>query len=203
MSEEKGQEGAQEGLSGGLGSFKFDLSGGRQKKKSKRIVDDSFEEEDRFEVRNKNRKSLVIPAINPEEPAKSAEGGEKTLEERALLELTREARGEDAGPVSKYNLVIHAPGASEDEKFRTDLTSRAEDLDPTSDAYDLVPIEEFGKALLRGVGWDGTLNDPKSFDIKPRPYRMGLGAKLPSESLKEEKQEEQKEEEEAWSERLD
>lgn len=45
---------------------------------------------------------------------------------------------------------------------------------PTADDYESVPVEEFGEALLRGMGWkDGDKVEPvKSV---PRPKGMGLG----------------------------
>ncbi|TVY23950.1 Pre-mRNA-splicing factor [Lachnellula hyalina] len=48
----------------------------------------------------------------------------------------------------------------------------------TLEDYERVPIEEFGAALLRGMGWDGeTKKDGKAKDIKRRQNLLGLGAK--------------------------
>jgi len=68
-----------------------------------------------------------------------------------------------------------------DEKgeFHQDLSHRPDELDPQSDAYRAVPVEEFGAALLRGMGWKGSKNDEKSKDDQlhqPRHHRLGLGA---------------------------
>lgn len=43
--------------------------------------------------------------------------------------------------------------------------------------YEKMPVEEFGGALLRGMGWDGKLRGPKSRDYQRRPNQIGLGAK--------------------------
>jgi len=41
----------------------------------------------------------------------------------------------------------------ETERFRYDMSHRADDVSIRSEAYEHVPIEEFGAALLRGMGW--------------------------------------------------
>ncbi|CAN0174732.1 unnamed protein product, partial [Discosporangium mesarthrocarpum] len=77
------------------------------------------------------------------------------------------------------------PGLAElegdDAKFKYDLTHRADDVDVKSDAYRVIPIEEFGAALLRGMGWTGPKvgeGDEKDRlkDVEPRHHRLGLGA---------------------------
>lgn len=42
--------------------------------------------------------------------------------------------------------------ANETESFRNDIQTRPEDT--TMEAYEKVPVEEFGAALLRGLGWN-------------------------------------------------
>lgn len=74
---------------------------------------------------------------------------------------------------------------SEEEQLKMDLQYRP-DAAPI-EAYDKVPIEEFGAALLRGMGWkDGEavgrskkngLLQP--VELKRRPDKLGLGAKPP------------------------
>lgn len=46
------------------------------------------------------------------------------------------------------------------------------------DAYDRVPISEFGAALLRGMGWNGGEESSSKAPPPPamRPHRLGLGA---------------------------
>ena len=58
------------------------------------------------------------------------------------------------------------------------------------DAYAETPIEEFGAALLRGMGWIegqaiGTRNKglPVPIEYVPRPSRLGLGATPKDEAL--------------------
>jgi hypothetical protein len=73
---------------------------------------------------------------------------------------------------------------SEEERLQHDLQHRPNAA--SAEAYDRVPIEEFGAALLRGMGWkDGeAVGRNKSGLLKPvelkrRPDRLGLGAKPP------------------------
>lgn len=62
----------------------------------------------------------------------------------------------------------------EDEKLRFELSARPE-ADPS--AFDRVPIEDFGKAMLRGMGWKPGVNDgAKVVELVRRPERLGLGA---------------------------
>lgn len=77
------------------------------------------------------------------------------------------------------------PGLAEvdgdDAKFRHDLGHRAEDLSARSKAYTDVPVNEFGAALLRGMGWKGPTGDEDAGaggvkDVEPRHHRLGLGA---------------------------
>jgi hypothetical protein len=65
---------------------------------------------------------------------------------------------------------------NEDEKFKHDVASRAENIDVHSECYSTVPIANFGEALLRGLGWDGSATaDQVKREV--RPQRLGLGAR--------------------------
>jgi len=70
----------------------------------------------------------------------------------------------------------------EEERFKYDLASRPDEAD--EDAYEDMPIEEFGTAMLRGMGWtpgaaiglsNKGLIEPIEF-VKRPGYRLGLGA---------------------------
>jgi G patch domain/KOW motif-containing protein len=102
------------------------------------------------------------------------------------------ARGGRLEPVSAVEayelpmlLLNQLPGLAEikdeKEKFKKDMDSRPMELEP--EAYESMPVEEFGKALLRGMGWKegegiGKTNkvDAKVIQYVPRPERLGLGA---------------------------
>ena len=100
-----------------------------------------------------------------------------TLEEEARLLLA-------AGDVPLL-VANRVPGsdenATEEEKLKRDLSLRPEDNDEAM--YDRVPVEEFGKALLRGMGWNEgqRLGKTKNGLLKPIEYvprqaLVGLGA---------------------------
>lgn len=92
---------------------------------------------------------------------------------------TKDAEGEDEAPIHH----------TETSSFRTDVAARPEPA--TLDAYNAIPVEEFGAALLRGMGWkDGQsigrgdyggaaaaekANKPRV--PERRPGFLGIGAK--------------------------
>lgn len=81
-----------------------------------------------------------------------------TQDEIALQALIRESKGETEG---RTDLVIESAKREVDEgypvrldetgSFRVDVASRPEPA--TLDQYNAIPVEEFGAALLRGMGW--------------------------------------------------
>ncbi|VVT45252.1 uncharacterized protein SAPINGB_P000688 [Magnusiomyces paraingens] len=130
---------------------------------------------------------------------------EDELAKRALLQ------GKSFTGTGSSNLVISQPGTytrdedesdeemveriTEEEAFVRDVSQRPEA--PGLDAYERVPVEEFGAALLRGMGWNGKLEDEIEDQTKKsvgdtksslygsrdpevalrRPAFLGLGAK--------------------------
>ncbi|KAJ5759667.1 hypothetical protein N7520_006823 [Penicillium odoratum] len=120
-----------------------------------------------------------------------------TDDEIALQALIRETTGETE---RRTDLVIETSKSREEEQqmpsrydetshFRTDVDSRPESA--TLDQYNAIPVEEFGAALLRGMGWkDGQSigrgnygsSAPTDKEKKPlvparRPGFLGIGAK--------------------------
>jgi hypothetical protein len=97
---------------------------------------------------------------------------EQRLEKKALEALI-------SGKSTDNDLVI--PVQTEEEAFLNDLHN-APDA-PTLEAYEATPIEGFGAALLRGMGWkdgeaigkNGVAAKPK--EVKRRPALLGIGAK--------------------------
>ena len=86
-----------------------------------------------------------------------------------------------AAPILAMGAVQGTQGITDESgKFRIDMESRPELSDA---AYESMPVEEFGKALLRGMGWRegkgvGLSNRSNVEPIQyiPRPERLGLGA---------------------------
>ncbi|KAJ5501380.1 Pre-mRNA-splicing factor spp2 Aspergillus-type [Penicillium expansum] len=87
--------------------------------------------------------------------AKPVETKPLTDDEIAMQALIRETTGDNE---RRSDLVIESATREEEPvhyselgSFRTDVASRPE---PASlDAYNAIPVEEFGAALLRGMGW--------------------------------------------------
>ncbi len=127
-------------------------------------------------------------------PEKEKEEKEKTVDELAIEALANGTSGR------KSNLVLPlvddptdnisasrfdtraSMGVSEDDAFRADVSSRPESASLAD--YAAVPVEEFGAALLRGMGWKegdvvGKRKDvvSKLRVVERRPALLGIGAK--------------------------
>ncbi|KAF7592882.1 hypothetical protein BBP40_012294 [Aspergillus hancockii] len=131
--------------------------------------------EDAEPVREEERKPLTQDEI-----ALRALIGESKGEVEARSDLvieSRKADGEADGPLARYD---------ETTSFRADISSRPESA--TLDQYNAIPVEEFGAALLRGMGWkegqavgrgkygsSGAVDKPRV--PERRPGFLGIGAK--------------------------
>ncbi|RLN50248.1 hypothetical protein BBJ28_00019498 [Nothophytophthora sp. Chile5] len=87
-------------------------------------------------------------------------------------------RTEGQKPILQQNAV---PGMAEladvTDKYRHDVALRPEAPDVHSDVYESVPVEAFGAALLRGMGWTGSVDaDDAGVAPQPRHKLLGLGA---------------------------
>jgi len=124
---------------------------------------------------------LNVRAKSPEEPVADTNDEEKepvvekSLDEQALDALLGNAS------VDPSRTIPHA--ISNEEAFRRDY-DEAPSV-PTEDDYDAVPVEGFGAALLRGMGWKdgqpiGRNKGNAIKEVKPvqrRPALLGVGAK--------------------------
>lgn len=105
------------------------------------------------------------PAEQPPEPPKE-ESKPQTADEEALDALL--------GKKKKEERVIPQV-ANEDEAYQRDVDAAG--AASTLEDYEAMPVEEFGAALLRGMGWDGKSTGTKAKEVKRRPNKLGLGAK--------------------------
>ncbi|ORZ23484.1 DExH-box splicing factor binding site-domain-containing protein [Absidia repens] len=114
----------------------------------------------------------------------------KSLEAQAIEAIIQESTEGDNEKENGPALVIPA---DETESFRNDVQNRAEDT--TMEDYENVPVEEFGAALLRGLGWNQgegigrnrkNTTPPVMTPVKQRDALLGLGAK-PQEVEKDKK----------------
>ncbi|CAK7227888.1 DNA primase large subunit Spp2 [Sporothrix bragantina] len=106
-------------------------------------------------------------------PGQTPEDHEISTEKEAVRALM----GETIDDRTKTRRVIEraANEVTEDDVFNRDFND-APDVS-TLDDYEAMPVEEFGAALLRGMGWDGKDRGPKVKQVVRRPNQMGLGAK--------------------------
>ncbi|KAI9098785.1 DExH-box splicing factor binding site-domain-containing protein [Phlyctochytrium arcticum] len=124
-----------------------------------------------------------------------------TEEEEAAAAIIKEARQDNERirprlhtlPLISQNVV---PGLSEiedvTERYRYDVSLRPDE--PTLADFERVPVEEFGEALLRGMGWEKGKPVGKNATglvepviSKPRPHLLGLGATPSAPEAKEKK----------------
>ncbi|KAI9333623.1 DExH-box splicing factor binding site-domain-containing protein [Obelidium mucronatum] len=107
----------------------------------------------------------------------------RSLQERAIDALLSDATAEKPAvvPILQQNAV---PGirdiADPKEKYKYDMSLRPDEA--TLEDFEAVPIEDFGLAMLRGMGYkeDTTKKDDQAFVFnKPRPNLLGLGAEPP------------------------
>lgn len=96
-----------------------------------------------------------------------------TLEQKAVKELLAAAEALKNG--TQYDAT------STDTQLVLPIAKSANDLplngarESTIDDYESIPIQEFGKAMLRGMGWDEKETATRALP-EVRPKGMGLGA---------------------------
>jgi len=108
---------------------------------------------------------------------------EETLEQQALRALLS---GDDATTIPQIDAI--RPAVTETDAYQQDVVSRPDSA--TLDDYERVPVEQFGAALLRGMGWKEGMaaSRTRTGPVEPylpamRPALLGIGAK---ERVKEE-----------------
>ena len=105
--------------------------------------------------------------------------GADPTDEDAIKGLLADASGETERARASRRVI---PQVSEEDILRNDVDTRPEA--PTLQEYSATPIEEFGAAMLRGMGWkegEGVGRNRKgptsAPEVKHRAALLGLGAK--------------------------
>ncbi|CAK7267736.1 DNA primase large subunit Spp2 [Sporothrix epigloea] len=98
---------------------------------------------------------------------------ELSAEREAINALLGESINDKTG--TRRVIDRAANESTEDDVFARDFND-APDVSTLED-YEAMPVEDFGAALLRGMGWDGKDRGPKVKQVVRRPNQMGLGAK--------------------------
>ncbi|KAJ3416002.1 hypothetical protein HDV05_003599 [Chytridiales sp. JEL 0842] len=113
------------------------------------------------------------PASNP-----------KSLDEQAIEALVTDAKYGPASSIQTVPILQQnaLPGLEDitdpKEKYLYDMKHRPDEV--TEEDYDQIPIEDFGKAMVRGMGWRDEDHKEDGFVFhKPRPNLLGLGAQPP------------------------
>ncbi|KAF9976611.1 hypothetical protein BGZ73_008214 [Actinomortierella ambigua] len=107
----------------------------------------------------------------------AVETKEMTLEEQAIRRLELGALGKSTtGNQEELSLGRQENIRGDDlETFQNDLDQLPDEA--TLEDYEKVPVEEFGAALLRGMGWKGDEKGSSPVLYQQRPALLGLGAK--------------------------
>ncbi|EGD73222.1 hypothetical protein PTSG_04937 [Salpingoeca rosetta] len=117
----------------------------------------------------------------------AAASKKKTLEQRAIEAILSSKEDVQKEEIDAIPLLMRnrAPGTeqaqTDDEKFKMDVAQRPDES--KLDDYDRVPVDAFGAAMLRGMGWKegeaigGTFQGLiEPIEYVPRMNRLGLGA---------------------------
>lgn len=144
------------------------------------------------EVRDKDGDVTMVEAQIAKEAPEQEASGARTADEEAMEALLGNTgktstlvlpaiRTDDDVDVAQSGRLIGL-GGHEDDSFRSDVASRPDSA--SLDEYAAVPIEEFGAALLRGMGWkEGDVVGKRKNQIitarivERRPALLGIGAK--------------------------
>lgn len=125
-------------------------------------------------AKNESQLEAPLPKTADEEALDALLG--KGLESSTLILPAMAANDEEAIMQNRKS------GANEDDSFRSDVASRPDSA--SLDEYAAVPIEEFGAALLRGMGWkEGDAVGKRKHQkvtarvVERRPALLGIGAK--------------------------
>lgn len=118
-------------------------------------------------------KGAIEPTITVEEKPKLKTEDELAVE--ALMGIDSKRNGPDLVIASVDGNGTGSELVTEEDAYRKAIAS-APDASTLED-YEAVPVEEFGAALLRGMGWDGKERKGGRKEVKRRQNLLGLGAK--------------------------
>ena len=134
----------------------------------------------RVNTRGQNEDQVAVDAEGDTSMTKM-EDEEITEDERALRAILAGDNAEELPRVEAIPAPSRAP-MTETEAYRQDVETRP-DL-PTLEDYARVPVEQFGEALLRGMGWKEGMAASRTRKGPAEPYLptnrpalLGIGAK--------------------------
>ncbi|KAK5989143.1 Pre-mRNA-splicing factor SPP2 [Cladobotryum mycophilum] len=112
---------------------------------------------------------------SPSEDAKKEEDENNKDQKPTQRTVDDEAMDALLGKVPEKKELVITAQPTEDNAYQRDV--EAAGAASTLEDYEAMPVEEFGAALLRGMGWNGENRGPKVKEVRRRPNRLGLGAK--------------------------
>ncbi|KAM4068163.1 g-patch domain-containing protein [Hirsutella rhossiliensis] len=129
---------------------------------------------------NKTEENHDRPASSPREESPAKRNGHSQQYPTPARTADEEAMDALLGRTPTAKKTIIQPPLNEDDAYRRDAAAAG--AESTLDDYEAMPVEEFGAALLRGMGWNGEPRGPKPKEARRRANRLGLGAKELKES---------------------
>ncbi|QDZ22201.1 G-patch domain-containing protein [Chloropicon primus] len=133
--------------------------------------------------------SMANKFCKEEEAGAGGEEGEEGGSGKVYGLEVRRRREDSGGERPASSQVARSRGGrashlSEEQAFRNDVRDLPEELGADSERYVAMPVEEFGKAMMRGMGWRegkgvgrNAKEDVKVVEFLSRPDRLGLGAR--------------------------
>lgn len=147
------------------------------------------EENEQFQAQNVKAAPVVKGKKKAEEGTPQYVPGLQFVGKSIAKKQAEKVGSDEYVPPAPLLLLNQLPGLAEirddSEKFKRDVELRPQEADLA--AYDDMPVEEFGKALLRGMGWKegGAVGKSNAAVVEPiqyipRPEGLGLGADVPA-----------------------
>ena len=125
----------------------------------------------------------VQEILNSLKPTNANSSNSSSLVINQITDTTHEV-GKKAQPLLQANLAPELKGVTDDtERFKIDMSLRPDEISVKSSAYKQIPVEDFGAAMLRGMGWSGYSKEDEEVSKKlneplfSRDVHLGLGAK--------------------------
>ncbi|RDW68490.1 hypothetical protein BP5796_09147 [Coleophoma crateriformis] len=122
---------------------------------------------------NEVEEEMVNATVEESEVPVSKEKTDDELALEALMGVKSEKKG-PALVIAAAEAQEEGPPLSETDAYRRAIAS-APDVSTLED-YERVPVEEFGAALLRGMGWKEGSKVERPKEVKRRQNLLGLGA---------------------------
>lgn len=139
---------------------------------------------------NDEQQPMQVDTATTGEPAKEQQ--QETEEQRALRELLKQSTVSSKDPLDDLVLpsgpdrIVNgnrSQEARETDAFKADVESRPDSAG--LDAYERIPVAQFGAAMLRGMGWKegtpasktGRTGPTEAYVTPARPALLGIGAK--------------------------